>query len=90
MRTDSFQSKKIGDVNEQHVTVLRSGLSVYEINKIQLQLTFLGKTVRLDVRNFEDSDQFYIVHAFNISLMLQIRAHLNVTMTKCCYAFERI
>jgi hypothetical protein len=37
------------NLDEKHVDILRTGLSVYEVDGIQCQLTFQKKTITLDV-----------------------------------------
>lgn len=44
-----FQGEKMENLDEKHVEMLRTNLSVYEVDGIQCQLTFQKKTITLDV-----------------------------------------
>jgi hypothetical protein len=66
------------NLDEKHVDILRTGLSVYEVEGIQCQLTFQKKTITLDVSCLFSSHSFF----FSEYSSRQIAVHVHLKMRK--------
>lgn len=50
------------NLDEKHIDMLRTSLSVYEVEGIQCQLTFQKKTMTLDVS--------YLIYTYDFSFLI--------------------
>ena len=49
------RGERMDNLDEKHLDMLRSNLSVFEVDGIQCQLTFEKKTMTLEVRSMSPS-----------------------------------
>ncbi len=78
------------NLDEKHVDMLRTSLSVYEVDGIQCQLTFQKKTITLDVNNisfFLLNNQLCFVF-LNSSQLIVVHVLLNMRKIKFHYIFK--
>ena len=52
------------NLDDKHLDMLRSNLSVYEVDGIQCQLTFEKKTMTLEVSIFDDDARVFLLTLF--------------------------
>ena len=75
------------NLDEKHVDMLRTNLSVYEVDGIQCQLTFEKKTITLDVCYFLILSSSYNLFLF-YSQLIVVHVHLNMIKIKFHYIFK--
>jgi hypothetical protein len=76
------------NLDEKHVDLLRTNLSVYEVDGIQCQLTFQKQTITLEVKSIH----YPILSSFSFhsSPLIAVHVHLNMIKIKLHYISRNI
>ena len=78
-------------LDEKHIEMLRTNLSVYEVDSIQCQLTFEKKTITLDVGYNKISTYMpynLLISDFYFSQRIAVRVLSNMIKIKFHYIFK--